>query len=241
MSRAPDALWSTLHLQTGAQGPEATMHAVLTGTASDLASRFDTLVAGAGAPIYREQGVRTYRDVMLLEAGCLGRSIEQCHLVGTTPAGVLGRETYVAKSAVAKQPLPDAAIAALVGAIESIPGRQGVGGGAVLLDSLGGAVSRVAPSATAFAHRDAFAVAQFIASWNAAGPASVADDMQTWLRDLYATVRPLIGRGAYLNYADAELADWEDAYWGANYARLRQVKARYDPDRVFDFAQAVRP
>src|SRR5207249_9744689 len=114
---------------------------------------------------------------------------EQCHLVGTTPAGVLGRETYVAKSAVAKQPLPDAAIAALVGAIESIAGRQGVGGGAVLLDSLGGAVSRVAPSATAFAHRDAFAVAQFIASWNAAGPASVADDMQTWLRDLYATVR----------------------------------------------------
>src|SRR2546430_426926 len=201
----------------------------------------DELVAGAGARIYREQGVRTYRDVMLLEAGCLGRSIEQCHLVATTPAGVLGRETYVAKSAVAKQPLPDAAIAALVGAIESIAGRQGVGGGAVLLDSLGGAVSRVAPSATAFAHRDAFAVAQFIASWNAAGPASVADDMQTWLRDLYAAGRPLIGRGAYLNYADAELPDWEDAYWGANYPRLRQVKARYDPDRVFDFAQAVRP
>ena len=241
MSRATDALWSTLHLQTGAQGPEVTMHAVLTGTASDLASRFDTLVAGAGAPIYREQGVRTYRDVMLLEAGCLGRSIEQCHLVGTTPAAVLGRETYVAKSAVAKQPLPDAAIAALVGAVESIAGRQGVGGGAVLLDSLGGAVSRVAPSATAFAHRDAFAVAQFIASWNAAGPASVADDMQTWLRDLYATARPLIGRGAYVNYADAELPDWEDAYWGANYPRLRQVKAKYDPDRVFDFPQAVRP
>src|SRR5205809_95511 len=131
----------------------------------------------------------------------------------------MGRETYVAKSAVEKQPLPDAAIAALVGAIESIAGRQGVGGGAVLLDSLGGAVSRVAPSATAFAHRDAFAVAQFIASWNAAGPASVADDMQTWLRDLYATVRPPIGRGACLSYADAALAAGEAPYWGANYAR----------------------
>ena len=111
----------------------------------------------------------------------------------------------------------------------------------MLLDSLGGAVSRVAPSATAFAHRDAFAVAQLIASWNAAGPASVADDMQTWLRDLYATARPLIGRGAYVNYADADLTDWEDAYWGANYARLRQIKAKYDPDRLFDFPQAVRP
>ena len=61
------------------------------------------------------------------------------------------------------------------------------------------------------------------------------------LRDLYATSRPLIGRGAYVNYADADLTDWEDAYWGTNYARLRQVKAKYDPDRLFDFPQAVRP
>ena len=241
MSRAPDALWSTLHLQTGADGPEVTMHAVLTGATAALASRFDTLVTATGAPSYRETGVRTYRDVMLLEAGCLGRSLEQCHLVGTTPAGVLGRETYAAKSAIAQQPLPDTAIAALVSAITSLAGRAGVGGGAVLLDSLGGAVSRIAPSATAFAHRDAFAVTQLIASWDAAAPATVADATQTWLRDLYATARPLIGRGAYVNYADADLTDWEDAYWGANYARLRQVKAKYDPDRLFDFPQAVRP
>jgi len=217
------------------------MHAVLTGATADLASRFDTLVAVTGPPSYREAGVRTYRDVMLLEAGCLGRPLEQCHLVGTTPAGVLGRETYVAKSAIAQQPLPDTAIAALVSAITSLAGRAGVGGGAVLLDSLGGAVSRVAPSATAFAHRDAFAVAQLIASWDAAAPATVVDATQTWLRDLYATSRPLIGRGAYVNYADADLTDWEDAYWGANYGRLRQVKAKYDPDRLFDFPQAVRP
>jgi FAD/FMN-containing dehydrogenase len=58
---------------------------------------------------------------------------------------------------------------------------------------------------------------------------------------MYATVRPLVGRGAYVNYADPELPDWEDAYYGANYPRLRQVKAKYDPDRVFDFPQAVRP
>jgi FAD/FMN-containing dehydrogenase len=240
MAGAPDALWSTLHLQTGDAGPEVTMHGVMTGGASDLASRFDTLVTATGAPSYREQGVRTYRDVMLLEAGCLGRSVAQCHLVGTTPAGVLPRETYVAKSAVAQQPLSAAAIAALVDGITSLAGRTGVGSGAILLDSLGGAVSRVAASATAFPHRDALAVAQLIGSWDAAAPATVADATQTWLSDLYATARPLVGRGAYVNYADAGLTDWEDAYWGANYPRLRQIKAKYDPDRVFDFPQAVR-
>jgi len=240
MSRAPDALWSTLHLQTGGSGPEVTMHAVLTGTASDLAAHVDNLVTVAGAESYREQGVRTYRDVMLVEAGCLGRSLSQCHLAGTTPDGALGRETYVAKSAIARQPLSGDAIAALVKAISSLSERSGVGGGAVLLDSLGGAVSRVAPDATAFPHRDAFAVAQLLGSWDAGAPATVAEATQTWLRDMYATVRPLVGRGAYVNYADAELSDWEDAYYGANYARLRLVKAKYDPDRIFDFPQAVR-
>ena len=110
-----------------------------------------------------------------------------------------------------------------------------------MLDSLGGAVARVAPSETAFVHRGAFAIAQLYASWDPAMPAAVADATTAWLRQLHATVRPLIGPGAYVNYADPELPDWEDAYWGANYARLRQVKAKYDPDRVFDFPQAVRP
>jgi len=241
MSGAPDALWSTLHLQTGAEGPEVTMHAVLMGATAALASHFDTLVAVTGAPSYREAGVRTYRDVMLLEAGCLGRSVAQCHLQGTTPEGQLGRDTFIAKSVVAPTALSSNAVAALVDGIGSVIGRSDIGGAAVLLDSLGGAVARVAPSDSAFVHRSAFAIAQLYGSWGAAAPAAVVDGTTAWLRQLHATVRPLVGRGAYVNYADADLTDWEDAYWGANYARLRQVKAKYDPDRLFDFPQAVRP
>jgi hypothetical protein len=241
MSRAPDALWSTLHLQTGAEGPEVTMHAVLTGATADLASRFDTLVAVTGAPSYREAGVRTYRDVMLLEAGCLGRSVAQCHLQGMTPEGQLGRDAFIAKSVVAPTALSSNAVTALVDGVGSVIGRSDIGGAAVLLDSLGGAVARVAPADTAFIHRSAFAIAQLYGSWASAAPAAIVDGTTAWVRQLHAAVRPLIGRGAYVNYADADLPDWEDAYWGANYARLRQVKAKYDPDRLFDFPQAVRP
>jgi FAD/FMN-containing dehydrogenase len=241
MSRAPEALWSTLHLETGTDGPAVSIHAVHVGTAREISTLLDGLVAVAGAPSYRESGTRSYRDVMLLEAGCLGRSVAQCHLQGTTADGQLGRETYLAKSVVASRALTSDAIRALIDGVGSLAGRSDTGGGAVLLDSLGGAVARLASSATAFPHRDAFLVAQLIGSWGAAAPAAIGDATAAWLRQLQTTVRPLIGPGAYVNYADADLQDWADAYYGANYARLRQVKARYDPDRLFDFPQAVQP
>ena len=241
MSRVPDPLWSTLHLEAGAAGASVSIHAVHTGSARDISAQLDILVALTGAPSYRESGTRTYRDVMLLEAGCLGRSVAQCHLQGTTPEGQLGRDTFVARSVVAPTALSSNAAAALVDGIGSLIGRSGVGSGAVLLDSLGGAVSRVTSTDTAFVHRNAFAIAQLYGSWDAAAPAAVGDATSAWLRQLHATVRPLIGPGAYVNYADPELVGWEDAYYGANYPRLRRIKAKYDPDRVFDFPQAVRP
>jgi FAD/FMN-containing dehydrogenase len=241
MSRAPDALWSTLHLEAGNDGASISIHAVHTGTARDLSALLDRLVALTGAPSYRESGARSYRDVMLLEAGCLGRSVAQCHLRGTTADGQLARDTFIARSVVATAALSSDATVALVAGVGSVLGRSDLGSAAVLLDSLGGAVSRVGTSDTGFVHRNAFAIAQLYGSWDPAAPATVADGTTAWLRQLHATVRPLIGPGAYVNYADPDLSDWESAYWGANYPRLRQVKAKYDPDRVFDFPQAVRP
>jgi hypothetical protein len=48
-----------------------------------------------------------------------------------------------------------------------------------------------------------------------------------------------VGTGAHQNYADPELRDWAEAYYGANLGRLEQVKAAYDPDDVFRFPQSV--
>jgi hypothetical protein len=45
---------------------------------------------------------------------------------------------------------------------------------------------------------------------------------------------------AYVNYMDPLITD-STAYYGANYARLVQVKAKYDPKRVFDLPQGIAP
>lgn len=51
-------------------------------------------------------------------------------------------------------------------------------------------------------------------------------------------MRPF-GDGAYVNVPNAAAADWEREYYGAHRERLRQVKAKYDPDNVFCFEQSV--
>jgi hypothetical protein len=66
-----------------------------------------------------------------------------------------------------------------------------------------------------------------------------------WIRALYAAVDPALSRGApgsYVNYADEDLAEgeWQARCYGANHARLQQVKAAVDPSDFFRGRQTVR-
>ena len=45
----------------------------------------------------------------------------------------------------------------------------------------------------------------------------------------------------YANYPDLAFADWPTAYYGAeNYARLQQLKQRYDPENRIHHLQSVQ-
>jgi hypothetical protein len=115
------------------------------------------------------------------------------------------------------------------------------GGGALAFDAFGGAVNRVSPSATAFVHRNALFLAQYTTSWNWPGSSGGMANQHAWLRSYYASVHPHASGQAYQNYIDPDLTNWPPAYYGANYARLQQVKRKYDPHRLFNFPQAITP
>jgi FAD/FMN-containing dehydrogenase len=41
------------------------------------------------------------------------------------------------------------------------------------------------------------------------------------------------GGSAYLNQADFREPNWQDVFFGENYDKLRDLKNKYDPDRIF--------
>jgi hypothetical protein len=44
---------------------------------------------------------------------------------------------------------------------------------------------------------------------------------------------------AYVAESSYFQPDWQRAYWGPNYTRLRNVKARYDPEGLFFIRHGV--
>ncbi|HTN37992.1 MAG TPA: BBE domain-containing protein, partial [Arachidicoccus sp.] len=45
--------------------------------------------------------------------------------------------------------------------------------------------------------------------------------------------------GAYVNYIDPLLHDWQTKYYGDNYKRLVDIKKKIDPNNYFTFQQSV--
>ncbi|MGH9029339.1 MAG: FAD-binding oxidoreductase, partial [Acidimicrobiales bacterium] len=98
---APDAIWSNCQLlSAGTSGPEVRVTGVFCGGSSTLSDVLRPLLAAIGsAPSYDFVGPESYLNAMLIEAGCEGSTVAQCHLPAQNPAGVLQRAAFAAKSA----------------------------------------------------------------------------------------------------------------------------------------------
>jgi len=218
---APDGLSCVLNVNAAAGGgvPQITSAGQFFGSEQALRSLVAPLV-NAGTPTRFTTTTRTFLEAVHYWAG-----------------GGTGRSTFAAKSSISTAPLSSAGIDALLHQIED-KRTSGTGSGIVLLDSWGGAINRVPKTATAFVHRNALFSMQYLAYWDAG--AAAAPNL-AWLRRCFAALRPHVSPYAYQNYIDPELPNWQQAYYGTNLPRLRQVKRKYDPHNVFHFRQSIRP
>ncbi len=243
----PDALWSNLHMSAAPHGgtPVIQVGGTYLGSVAGCQRLLRVLYARvgsapAGQPFVAE---RTYQQAMMLEAGCASLSVSECHLPSQTPNGKLVRVPSYAKSDFFTRKIPPAGIRALVAGIERMRGVRGAAGGvgAIAFDACGGALNRPGPASTAFVHRNSLFLAQYSTSWNEGGSAPGVGRQHDWLRSFYGSMRPWASGQCYQNYVDPDLKNWRQAYYGANYARLAQIKKTYDPHQVFKFPQGITP
>jgi len=101
-----------------------------------------------------------------------------------------------------------------------------------------GAVHRVGPTETAFSYRDA-TWAEVMVGVDP-DPAN-APQITAWTKDYWQAVHPHSAGGAYVNFMMDEGQERVQATYRDNYARLVDVKNRYDPTNLFRVNQNIRP
>ncbi|MDW5562384.1 MAG: BBE domain-containing protein [Methanomassiliicoccus sp.] len=104
---------------------------------------------------------------------------------------------------------------------------------------LGGAYTRVRAEEAAFDNRDQ----RFLISMEATWTEPEDDDTNIrWARDAFDAVRRGAEARVYLNFAGfAEEEGTVERAFGSNIDRLRDIKARYDPENLFRGHLDVRP
>jgi FAD/FMN-containing dehydrogenase len=131
--------------------------------------------------------------------------------------------------------LTDEAIDKLVEQFSSCPSPMS----SLFLEFLHGAVTRVGPTDTAFAHRDSGYNFAVISQWT--NPEE-SDANITWAQETFKRMEPHMTTGAYVNYLDDDdpQVRVQGAY-GPNFERLQAVKDGYDPENLFHLNQNIPP
>lgn len=108
----------------------------------------------------------------------------------------------------------------------------------ILLFPINGAAARVGSADTPFAYRHA----RFSQVIVGVDPDPLqAERISSWAAQTWEALHPHSSGGAYVNFMMSEGEARIRASYGANYARLSQIKARYDPDNLFHLNQNIPP
>jgi FAD/FMN-containing dehydrogenase len=104
---------------------------------------------------------------------------------------------------------------------------------------IGGALNEHASDDGAVGNREARFVFGAIGGWEPSEQGSEA--FPQWIRDADARVRPFSTGATYINFQTADEGEARiRATYGANYARLAEIKQRYDPRNLFRVNRNIR-
>lgn len=144
-----------------------------------------------------------------------------------------GRYTYVKSNFV--RALSDEAIDVMAEYANSRPSPYSF---APALEHWHGAATRVAPTATAFPHRNH---SYNLMAWSNWAEAADTEKNVQWTREFWSAMKPHLVEGSYVNYVSDEGEASARAAYGPNYDRLVALKNKYDPTNFFRMNHNIQP
>ncbi|WP_458210609.1 FAD-binding oxidoreductase [Haladaptatus sp. NG-SE-30] len=145
-----------------------------------------------------------------------------------------GFRNYWKSQFVDESGLSDDALNTLVNYAATLPSPHT----SIVVEHLGGAISKPNSNSTAFTHRDAGYAFNIFSRWEDAAE----DDQQiAWTQEFFSAMVPFLSDGVYVNFLSREGDERVRAAFGDNYDRLVEVKTRYDPENVFRLNQNIEP
>jgi FAD/FMN-containing dehydrogenase len=130
--------------------------------------------------------------------------------------------------------LSDEAIDTLLNAVANLPTPECE----VFIAHVGGAMSRVPAEATAYPQRSSHFIMNVHTRWREAAD---DDGCISWARDLFARTQPYAVGTVYINFMPDDEDDRVGEAYGDNYAKLAEVKKKYDPENLFRLNQNIKP
>lgn len=237
----PDEIWTQATVWFNGQKdakPEIQLRACSMGHPALLSQYWHQLALKLGS-VWAEVDMQDHQYLDFMLTDCDGLEMPECKLPNQDERGQLKRVAMAGSSDIFNDYLPLSALHHLLNAIRK---RHAAGfRGGLMLTSMGGAISRVPAAESAFAHRAAVLSAQYLFSGPVGTPEPMLQEGAVWVNQMRQQMRRWSTNGAYLNYTDALIQDWPQAYYGDNYIALQQLKRQYDPTNLFRFAQSIQP
>ncbi len=101
----------------------------------------------------------------------------------------------------------------------------------------GGAISGHGSDTSSYAHRDGAFTFELKSEWDSAQPSQARLNIE-WAVDFFDALGEH-SQGAYINYIDPLLLDWQTNYYRDEYAKLEKVQERWNADGWLKFQQSI--
>ena len=216
MSNAPDELMITGVLLTTPEGHKAVGVAPCYVGDPAEGERVLAPLKKLGTVAMEKVGVMPYRVVQTL----------------FDEAAVPGRRFYMRSNFL--DTIEDSLIEAVAGCFAATPSPLN----AIVIPTVGGAVSRVPADATAYYHRQARYVMSLSTCW--LDPSEDQANID-WVKSTWTALTPHLPRRVYVNELHEEGTDRVRDAYGPAFSRLASIKRQYDPDNIFRLNQNIPP